>query len=352
MDTPFVEAIKTALGRDADLGEMALLRRLFNDSYAAAASEMKAVIEQSDELPVRKLAAAERAERYEEQKQRLKGLNLVGHLEPGDSLVDLAVQMYESDRLKYIEWQQCVSREHEILTQTKKDPMLSFDSSGMLKVSKRDQVTPCETSSDLQVKYCLTRRGLALEQANILAFDKHELWSECLFRARLKETPEGYSKVSFKQLQAADAKFFVALGENTRSGLKVTAAGRPCDQVFEATMNSAEVQHLLQPMPGQARADRSRSPTRLADSPRFKTKGKDKGKGKGKSVWSPAVPKELLSLGGVGTTPKGFAICYDFNLGRCNRQVQRQRCDRGLHLCAIKGCYKDHAAIACSKKKE
>ena len=28
--------------------------------YAAAASEMKAVIEQSDELPVRKLAAAER----------------------------------------------------------------------------------------------------------------------------------------------------------------------------------------------------------------------------------------------------------------------------------------------------
>lgn len=350
-DRAFVETIKRALDRDAEIGEMATLRRLFNDSYAAAAAEMKAVVEQSDENPVRKLPAAERSERFEEQKKRLKGLNIPGHLEPGDSLVDAAVQMYEQDRLRYIEWQQCVSREHEVLTQSKRDPLLSFDASGNLKISKKDQITPCEASTDLQVKYCLSRRGLALEQGNVMSYHCHEQWSEHLFRARLKEVPDGYAKVSFKQMQAADAKLFVALGERTRSGLKAVAAGRPCDLAFEDVMNSPEVQHLLQPMPVSSQTrTRSRTPSRKLD--KGNGKGKDKKKGKEKSTWSPSVPKELLALGCVGSTPKGLALCYDFNLGKCNRPVQRQRCEKGLHLCAVKGCFKDHAAMSCTKKLE
>ena len=339
-----MDTIKRALGRDADIGEMATLRRLFNDSYAAA--EMKAVVEQSDENPVRKLPAAERSERFEAQKTRLKGLNISGHLEPGDSLVDAAVQMYEQDRLRYIEWPQCVSREHEILTQSKRDALLSFDASGSLKITKKDQVTVCDASSDLQVKYCLTRRGLALEQANVTATSN----GEHLFRARLKDVPEGYAKVSFKQMQAADAKLFVALGERTRSGLKAVAAGRPWDLAFDDVMNSPEVQRLLQPMPVAASSrTRSRTPSRKSDKGNGKGKGKKKGKEKS-TTWSPSVPKELLALGCVGCTPKGFAMCYDYNLGKCNRPVQRQRCEKGLHLCAVKGCYKDHAAVSCSKK--
>ncbi len=93
---------RSPLGRAAELGELAGLRRLFNEAYSAASVEMKSMIEQSDDQPARRLAPAERS--------RLMGLNLSGQLEPGESLVDTAVSRYESDRLRYISWEHCVSK--------------------------------------------------------------------------------------------------------------------------------------------------------------------------------------------------------------------------------------------------
>lgn len=258
-DKPFLELVAKALKRDPSLGELAALRRLFNEAYSASAAEMKALVEQTDDQPVRKLAPAERAERHLSQQKRLKGIRIEGMTEPGDSLIDTAVSIYEGDRIKYIEWQYCVSREHEIMTSSKKDSGLTLDSSGSLKVNKKDQVVPCDATNDLQLKYCLVRRGLALEQANVLSFENHDIWAEKLFQCRMADAPPGYSKVTFKQLQLADAKLFVILGEKTRSGIKVTAAGRPCDLAFAAAMDSPEVRHLLQPMPAAASGSSSAS---------------------------------------------------------------------------------------------
>ncbi len=187
-----------------------------------------------------------------------------------------------------------------------------------------------------------------------MSFENHELWAESLFTSRLREVPQGYSKISFKQIQAADAKLFVVLGEMTRSGIKMTSKGRPCDEIFKDAMQSNQVQHLLQPLPishpgkgsnPNANPDRSRSP------PNLKGKGKGK-KGKDKSnKWKPAVPRALLQLGFVGTTSSGKPLCDDFQLGRCTREVDRRQCSSGLHLCAVKNCQKDHAATACPNKK-
>lgn len=317
-NSPFTILVKTALGKDPSIGELAGLRRLFNESYAAASAEMKTLVEQSDDIPIRKLAPPERAEKFAEQQKKLKGLKHTGHLEPGNSLVDFAVAIYESDRLKYLEWHVCISR--EIVTSSKKDIMLTFDASGSLKMTKKDNITPCDASTDLQVKYCLTRRGLALEQANMMLFENHEVWAEKLFTVRLRKPPVGYSRISFKQLQLADAKLFVVLGEKTRGGVELTATGRPCDNVFKDAMDSPEVLHLLQPMPpNTARNDevekvRSRSPD--GGRPKGKGKGKNKpSKGKGKRTWMPSVPHELLSLGCVGMNANNEALCYDWNLG-------------------------------------
>ena len=70
-ESAFVDLVKQAIGRDATLGEMAGVRRLFNESYAATSAEMKSIVEQSDETPARRLAPAERSERSECQQQRL-----------------------------------------------------------------------------------------------------------------------------------------------------------------------------------------------------------------------------------------------------------------------------------------
>ena len=356
-ESAFVDLVKQAIGRDATLGEMAGVRRLFNESYAATSAEMKSIVEQSDETPARRLAPAERSERFEFQQQRLTGIKIQGMLEPGDSLVDAAVAIYESNRIKYIEWQHCVSREHEVLTSTKKDTALSFDASGVLKLSKKDTVTPCDATSELQVKYCLTRRGLALEQGNVMSFENHEKWAEKLLSCRLSEPPAGYARITFKQMQLADAKLFVVLGEKCRGGIKVVGtAERPCDKKFDEAMNSHEVQHLLQPMPMAQKSKQDGDSLGQAPSVRQTIQKKGGGKGGGKKgktgrVWKPSIPQELLNMGCVGLTSRGNPLCYDYQLGKCTLTVQNQKCSKGLHLCAMPSCHKDHPAKDCRSKK-
>ena len=81
-----------------------------------------------------------------------------------------------------------------MLTSSKKDTALSFDSSGSLKLSKSEGVEPCDVTSDLQVRYALMRRGLALEQANIMAYRNHDTWLEKLFSARAGFPANGISE--------------------------------------------------------------------------------------------------------------------------------------------------------------
>ena len=144
---------------------MACIRRLFSEAYSTIAADIRAKVEATDDSVVKRLAPAERSQRLRDQQARLIGLHLRGNFEPGDSLVDKAVACYEPDRLCCISWDACASRDHEILTGSKRDTSLTFDSSGSLKLTKRDQVQPCNASNEIQVRYCLIRRGLALDQA-------------------------------------------------------------------------------------------------------------------------------------------------------------------------------------------
>ena len=87
-DKPFKDLIAKVLGRDATLVEESCLRRMFNESYATVAADIKSQTEQTNEESLRKLAPADRAARLEEQQKRLTGLEIRGPYEPGDSLVD------------------------------------------------------------------------------------------------------------------------------------------------------------------------------------------------------------------------------------------------------------------------
>ena len=100
------------------------------------------------------------------------------------------------------------------------------------------------------LRLALMRRGLALDQCNILDYKIHDLWVEKLFDARSDHTPEGYNRITMQQIGNADKRFFVKLAENTRTGIPTTATGRPLDNFFQTTMNHPDVVHLLQPLPG------------------------------------------------------------------------------------------------------
>ena len=98
----------------------------------------------------------------------------------------------------------------------------------------------------MQVRYCLIRRGLALDQANIMCFKLHDRLAEKLMNARMEEPPSGCLKLSLKQIETADKKFWTLMAEKTRDGIKSGPAGRPCDENFDACLDSPEFLNLLQ----------------------------------------------------------------------------------------------------------
>ena len=92
--------------------------------------------------------------------------------------------------------------------------------------------------------------------------------------------------VTLKQLEEADKRLWSVLAERTRSGIKVSPEGRPCDKVFVQCFESTEVMHYLQPMLSTTQDWPSARPTK-----RFRGHGDDeasdtKVKGKGRFFFS------------------------------------------------------------------
>ena len=249
-ETPFTNAIQEALGRAPTVGELASLRRLFHECYALTASELKAHAERVEDAPVRKLAQPERADRLERQQKRLIGLKITGKLEPSDRLVDRCQNLYDENRLHHIELSKCTSKEQEILNVSQReDRHITVDGTGSVKIKDKEMKLEADLSNDMLLRLCLMRRGLALDQCNVLDYAKHDAWVEKILDIRMESPPDGYQRVTLQQIVNADRKLFLKLAELTRSGIQITARGRPVDLVFEQAVNHPDVLHLLQPMP-------------------------------------------------------------------------------------------------------
>ncbi|CAE7464902.1 unnamed protein product, partial [Symbiodinium microadriaticum] len=311
-EKPLTDLVTKVLGATPSTKEMSCMRRLFADAYATVASDIKSKVEASDDTAVKKLAPAD-----------------------SDSLVDKAVAIYESDRLLYQEWSTCVSREHELATGLKKDTGLTFDASGALKLASKQHAAPCDTSSEMMVRYCLVRRGLALEQANVMSYENHDLLVEKLFQYRLQEPPPDFARVSMQQMQAADRKFFMLLAEVTRSGIKASAAGRPCDKAFQSCLTSSEFLTILQHKPLAVYSHDVREP--LLKRPRVEGarggkgakgngKGQTPGKGDGKGESAGRVPSECKGSTSdylrMSRTRPVFPMCFKTTFVSSSMNVQ------------------------------
>lgn len=224
-DEPFRNLLTKVLGQEPTLVEEAFLRRLYNESYATVAADRREQTEQTSDEVHRKLAPADSAARLEEQQTRLSGITIRGFYEPGDTLVGRFANFCENDRLEWVPWDMCVSREHELLGSAKRDQRLVVQSSGELKLTSSSKVEPCDSSSKILLRYCLMRRGLAMKQANIAAYKNHDKWLEKIPTCRLGTVPAGYSRTTFQQIEAADKK----LGGIRRSKIKdVTRVSHLC----------------------------------------------------------------------------------------------------------------------------
>ena len=107
-----------------------------------------------------------------------------------------------------------------------------------------------------QPTFCCCRlwlvRSLAMDQANLVEYSVIQSWVDRLMRARTDEAPVGFTKLSLKQLMAADQKLFMEMADRSRSGVQVTPARRPLDDIVNQCKTLNEVTCLMQPMPAAA----------------------------------------------------------------------------------------------------
>lgn len=145
-----------------------------------------------------------------------------------------------------------------------------------------------------------------------------------------------------------------------RGGVSVRrngAGGLDMDRMLSQALSSAEVSFHLLPLRKPANP-----PTWIGDKqsewrfqPYWNQKGKGKGKpekgGKGKGKGKPKaqtfLPKALQGRDNVGIDSHGRRMCYNFNLGKCDKAAAGAQCSNGFHLCCRRDCHapraeKDH----------
>ncbi|CAK9004344.1 unnamed protein product, partial [Durusdinium trenchii] len=219
-DASFIRAIRNAIGRDPLIGEQASCRKLLHEAYALVTAEIKQQLERSEEVQTRKLTQPERSDLYQKQVKKLVGLSLKGPMEPSDALVDVFCGMYDANRLRFVPWEKYTSKECELEKSARVEHQFAVEGSGKLRVESKVPESAADTSSEILLQYALQRRGLRMEQANLLDYVIHQTWVDKLIRTRLQTPPDGYARVSFKQLLEADKKLFEELCDETRAGVQ------------------------------------------------------------------------------------------------------------------------------------
>ena len=349
---------------------MAIVRRLVFESYTMAAADLKSRVERrTDEAP-RKLVQAERAARYENQRLRLAGVDLTGEMEASNSLIDLVYHLGEEDQLRYVRWEECTKRDQELMG-LKSDPVWKPDSNGIIKEVKVQEILRAETDTDLKLRYALARRSIAFDQARLLNYFDFEQWPKIMMEAYTTEPPPGYLKVGIEQLHRADMQLFKVMMKETRSGIKPIAGRQPLAAALKKAIDMPEVRLCLQPLQGTSHKRKHESPQqnhkkqkavdvaklqrqlenvqgqlknlKSSGHPSSSNSKGQKGKGKGGKNLGIRMPPQLIGL--CPTTPSGDPCCYDFNLNKCQRAKNGERCPRGWHVCVRHGCGKPHSQL-------
>ena len=349
-ERPLVEFLTNCLGGAPTEAMMSKYRRLFFESHALCLQDLRQKVDRTDHTETKVLPLAEKVERINQVKAKLPGLLVTQQLEPSHQLVDKVVQQWEENSLRYMELSACNSREQEILAE-RSQPSLSFDASGNIKVTKKQELAQCSLTGDLRLRNAMQRRALAYEIAGIASFVVLERWSNMLFERLQQEPPSGYRYVTHDQLLRADKALWLRVAEETRAQVQGDGVRKPVEEAIEKWSIHPEIQYHIMPMPTGSsssttnKTQQSNSPSQgmpiLKDNDNKASKGKGKGKQKGKIQ----IPGDCEITFGENQKP----ICMKYNIGTCRGNVKPgKRCQYGFHVCWKKSCHKPHSAVECT----
>eukprot|EP00435_Cladocopium_sp_Y103_P000779 s5414_g1.t1 len=299
-------------GTDMTISEVSRVRRLHFEACTLIVAHTKQQVSLDSSIEgARKLPAAEKQARLQQQQGRLLGVKITGELQPSYALIDLAASMLESNTVIWIGPSKCSKRESEIqLAATKEKSQILSVEQQTLKVTAAEATLKVDNNTELQLQWSLQRRGIALDQCRLIDWDVHQRWVQYLLGLLSKPAPEGYAKIKMDQVIRADKELFMIMAEDhQQTDERLTDVPSPMNVAFQKLVTDPRVTMLLLPVPQHAVAKVSTTSS-SSTQPSSSGKGGGKGQGKGNKIFVCDVtkPEELDML-------KQFLHAERYNLG-------------------------------------
>ena len=315
------------------------MKRLWHESQVNYTAEQKRKVEGAD--TTRKLATAERVVRLQSLRDMLPGMIIANDTEPSHLLVDKLVGMKEENVLSPLTWSHLTSRMQELEGSNKLSAKVwRTDPSGYVREQTQSVDFEANLSSDLLMERALLRRGYALHMADLMSFAVHQSIVNKYLDDLLREPLEGFSRVSWNQVQKADSLLWARLSDLSQGSLSRPSSGeRPLDPLVQKLLHDPAIAFALIPTvasrpPAALHPGTSSGNKRPAPEAKSVNSKKGRGKSKGFDRGLP-LPSGLRGLN--ARTPEGQRICYAYNLGKCTSS----NCNKGQHVCAK--CFGNHS---------
>ena len=355
--TEFDAFCRQILGAAPQLGPISMLKRLHFEAVTYVIAQLRQnVAGESSESP-KKIPLAEKAARAQEQKTRLNGVNIERSMVPSHHLIDLCAHMLDQNCPMWIAPSKCTSRESELQHSSKTKDRLFRLQDQTLRVVDDDSVPSAECNSPIMLQWCWQRRGLALDQAKLVAWHDHERWVQTLLQALTRDPPPECHRRSLAEIIQADREAWMIMAEEVTSLQPLADGSMPLGTKLLALRTDPRIQVLLMPMPGKAPAahkldETAPSPGAGDGTSRAARRRKRRQELKKKAPDAPpknprlTPPPELANC--YQRTEHGRPICWEHNCKGCKEKTQGTPpvCRRGVHVCAF--CRRaNHAFPAC-----
>ena len=239
----------------------------------------------------------------------------------------------------------------EMFKTCKEKPQTLVVEQQTVRMATAEQKIKVDTSNELQLQWALQRRGLAMDQCQLLTYSVHDKWVQTLLTSMTRDAPPGYGKVSTEQVIRADKHMFTLLSQEITGSLKPNALGeKPMDIMMQTLSCDPRVNMFLLPLPSSVKVTKEPAddtevtvkPTHVPKNPKKKARPSPKA--------NSMCPQELKGFKQLNANQ--IPICWAFNLSSgCSAATTNGRCKKGSHEC-IKCNRTNHGLATCRVAKK
>ena len=287
---------KKHLGATPTSGEVAAFSRLIFEAGTFVVAELRSSVTGEDDTS-RKLTPQERASRLSAMRAKLGEWPVAGAFEPSNQLIDMCFSMIADGCIKHIPPSKCSSKEQETASEKRDDNLFRLEAATLRRAAK-PVALKVDLSSELRVYQALSRRGVALEVANVASFAVHEKYIRGLFEHLHRSPPPNYVAPGLDQLLQADRALWQRVAATVPS-LPATDVVRAVDAAIVQHCDGSAVAFHVMPLPKERKRPFEASSEEKGKGGRINRKGDGKG-GKAESRGPKGAPK-----GGAKGVPKG-----------------------------------------------